>query len=145
MAALLALAWSCSPGGALTPGDAFQSLAAAYKDRDADALHKLLSDGSRQKIWKVTMMFSRMDAGQLRTLSMVYGVPEEKLRKMTVKDYCSLLLKKGLSGNVIMEAASRKMVGVRKEGKRATVRVDNGMELYFIKEGPYWKFDMGEL
>jgi hypothetical protein len=138
---VLALA-SCKPQAALTPQAAFHDLKTAFEKSDAGSLERQLSYRSTMKIRRMVALFSRMEDRQLESLSKKFGVPAEKLRNLSVRDYCVLTLSLDRDRNVIGTATRYKIVGINREGGGATVRVENGMELVFVKEGPYWKFDM---
>lgn len=136
---------SCAPRNALTPQDAFSDLNRAFRAADAAALERQLSRGSVDRIRKITKLFAAMEERQLEALSRSYDMPAGRLKRLTVRDYCGIIIRMDREGNVIGKAAARKIVGVNRDGNRATVRADNGMELTFVKEGPYWLFDMTEL
>ncbi len=133
---------SCAPRAALTPQAAFHDLEEAFRKSDAALLERQLSRESVRKIRYMTGLFSRMEDRQLSALSEKFNVPAERLKKLTVRDYCALTLALDRNKSVIGTAASRAVVGIDRKGSRAVIRVDNGMELPFVKEGPYWKFDM---
>jgi hypothetical protein len=143
LALLLIGVSSCKPQAALTPQAAFYDLKAACRQSDAVLLSRLLSAGSVKKITRMTALFSRMEDRQLEALSKKYGMPAEKLRRLGVADYCAIILveDRGLTGAV----AAGKMIGVNRDGNRASVRLENGMDLNFVREGPYWKFDLTAL
>ena len=143
-AALFALFISCKSEGALTPEDAFKSITNAYCKSDAEAVVKHLSQGSIEKIKTITKMISSMNDNQLTALSKRYGVNTERIKRLSVKDYISIQLSigKDIGDDVNREISKYSIIGIDIKGKRATVRVENGMELSFVKEGPYWKFDM---
>jgi hypothetical protein len=132
----------CTPQAALTPRAAFHDLKNAFQKSDAASLERQLSDRSIKKIRRMTLLFSRMDGRQLESLSKKFGVSPERLKNLSVRDYCALTLSWDRNRNVMGAATSKNIVGINREGNRATIRVDNGMELEFVKEGPYWKFDM---
>ncbi|OHD66344.1 MAG: hypothetical protein A2176_07635 [Spirochaetes bacterium RBG_13_51_14] len=136
---------SCSPRAALTPQAAFHGLRSAFRYSDASSLEKQLSRESVNRIRRMTALFSRMDERQLESLSKKFGVPAAKLRSLSVRDYCALSLAVGRDKSAIGAATRYEIVGVHRKGRRAVVRVENGMELAFVKEGPYWKFDMDGL
>lgn len=139
--AAVALA-SCKPQAALTPQAAFYDLKAAFEKSDAMSLERQLSTRSVIKIRRMAALFPRMGDRQLQSLSKKFGVPAEKLRHLSIRDYCALTLSLDRDRNVMGTATRYKIVGINREGGRATIRVENGMELVFVKEGPYWKFDM---
>lgn len=140
LAAVIMIA--CSPGAAVTPRGAFDDLRRASASGDAAALERQLSSGSVARIREAAALFSRMDERQLGALSEKLGVGAERLRRMSVRDYCFLTLAADRERNVIRTATRQQIVGVSRSGGRAVIRVSNGMELLFVKEGPYWKFDM---
>jgi hypothetical protein len=142
---LLGLLASCTPRAALTPQAAFYDLKTAFQASNADMLARQLSKGSLEKINRMTALFSQMDDRQLESLSKKFGVPAEKLKNLGVQGYCVLALGMNRDRNVIGIATRYAIVGVDREGKKAVIRVENGMELTFVKEGPYWKFDMSNL
>ncbi len=133
---------SCAPQAALTPQAAFHDLKEAFRKSDAALLERQLSRESIRKIRYMTGLFSRMEERQLHALSDKFNVPAERLNKLSVRDYCTLTLALDREKNVIGAATKRAVVGIDRKGSRAVISVDNGMELPFVKEGPYWKFDM---
>ncbi len=133
---------SCAPRAALTPQAALHDLKEAFLKSDAALLEHQLSRESVRKIRYMTGLFSRMDERQLDALSKKFSVPADRLKNMTVRDYCALTLSLDREKNVIGAATARSVVGIDRKGSRAVIRVDNGIELPFVKEGPYWKFDM---
>jgi len=133
---------SCAPRAALTPQAAFHDLKEAFGKSDAAGLERQLSAESVKKIRTMAALFSRMEERQLDALSEKFNVPAERLKKLSVRDYCALILTLEKDKNVIAAATKRAIVGIDRRGSRTVIRVDNGMELPFVKEGPYWKFDM---
>jgi len=133
---------SCTPRAALTPQAAFHDLKEAFRKSDAAGLERQLSRDSVRKIRRMTELFSLMDGRQRDALSEKFKVPPERLKKLSVRDYCALTLALGKGSNAVGTATTRAIVGIDRKGPRAVIRVDNGMELPFVKEGPYWKFDM---
>lgn len=138
---------SCKSQGALTPEQAFNSLRTAYDKSDAEAIVHILSSGSKDKVREIIRMIIAMDEAQLKSLSERFGVNVNKMRNLSIKDYISIQLSMGrrLGEDIIGNITKHKIIGIDVNGNRATIRVENGMELDFIKEGIYWKFDMEEL
>ena len=132
----------CKPQAALTPQAAFYDLKNAFQKSDAASLEHQLSDRSVKKIRRATLLFSHMDDRQLESLAKKFGESPERLKSLSVRDYCALTLSWDRNRNVMGAATRQNIVGINREGNRATIRVENGMELVFVKEGPYWKFDM---
>jgi hypothetical protein len=144
-ALVMGLVFSCSPRAAVTPRAAFNDLREAFRASDAAALERQLSQDSIAKIREAAVLFSRMEDRQLEALSEKLGVPAERLKRLSVRDYCALTLAYDRDRNVVRTATRQDVVGVNRKGSRAVIRVSNGMELFFVKEGPYWKFDMSLL
>jgi hypothetical protein len=136
---------SCKPQAALTPQAAFHDLREAFRSSDAASLERQLSRGSVKKIRHIALLFSRMGDRQLESLSGKFGLPAERLRRLSVRDYCAIILSFERGRNAVAVAIKYNIVGVDRDGSLAVVRVENGMELTFVKEGPYWKFDMAGL
>jgi hypothetical protein len=139
---LILILGGCKPQAALTPQAAFYDLKNAFYKSDAALLERQLSGRSIKKIRRMTLLFSRMEDRQLESLSKKFGLPPERLKNLSARDYCAITLSLDRNRNIIGTATRQKIVGVNREGNRATIRVENGMELVFVKEGPYWKFDM---
>lgn len=135
---------SCKPLGPLTPGDAFLDLKEAFNKSDSDVIVRLLSEKSIKKIITTTNMFSRMNNKQLGSLSKIYSVPAERMKKLTVKEYIKIYCS-DKNRNVVKKALKYNITSIDISDNRAKIQVENGMELFFEKEGPYWKFDMSEL
>ncbi len=140
---LLALAAeSCAPQGSLTPRRAFYDLREAFRKSDAASFERLLSRASLGKIRRAAAAVAGLSERQHESLSEVYGVPAQSLERLSVRDFLRIFFTMDRPGNVIGTALSYNIVGVNRDGRRAVVRVSNGMELAFVKEGPYWKFDL---
>jgi len=133
---------SCKPAGPLTPEDAFYELRRAFNDSDAGAVTALLSSASVKKIMEITGEFSRMDNDRIRSVAAYYDVKPERMKTLSVEDYITLYLaiekKRGPSNT----AVGFDIVAVDIQGNAAAVSVRNGMTINFVREGPYWKFDL---
>jgi len=141
---VLASAVSCNSRGPLSPGEAFKELNRAFVNRDAASFKKLLSEGSIKKIKIVTGMFSRMNDDQLKSVSRLYGVEMDKMKKLTVDDFIVIYLSSEKS-LVVANALTLKITAVDRKKESATIRVESGAQLNFVREGPYWKFDLTRL
>jgi hypothetical protein len=139
--------FSCKPQGPLTPEDAFERLKDAYSHEDIDAIEDLLSKQSRFKILKMTRMIAQMDEDQLRALAIRFGVTIDRLKNLTIRDYLSLQvgLGKKIGDDILKDVTRYKIIGKDIRGDSAVIQVENGMELNFTKEGPYWKLDIEDL
>ena len=140
------LIYACKPRGALTPEDAFMMLKEAYSRNDSAAIENLLSRRSTKKIDKIITLISHMDDAQLRALATRFDVPVDRLRDMTIRDFLSLelMLGKKIGGDVLADATRYEIIGKDVKGGRTILRVENGLELAFVKEGPYWKLDLDD-
>ncbi len=138
------LIYSCKPRGALTPEDAFMMLREAYSRNDSTAIENLLSRRSREKVETIITVISQMDDVRLRTLAMRFGVTVDRLRDMTVRDFLSLelMLGKKIGEDTLADLTRYEIIGKDVKGNRAVLRTENGMEIIFVKEGPYWKLDL---
>ncbi len=143
-AALILLVCGCGAGGPLTPEEAFARLKRAYAGADASMLVDLLSRRSRNKIDLIIAEMRRLDAGQAKAISRQLGVPEDRLRGLTPVQYIALQLElsRRYGDDTVSQATAQEIIGTDVKDGRAVVRVDNGMELIFVKEGPYWKYEM---
>lgn len=138
---------SCKSKGPLSPEEAFIALKDAYLKSDAGRIEQLLSEGSIARIRKMIMMISSMPDFQLEALGKSFNTNADTLRNLSVKDYLSLQLSLSnkIGEDTFKEITNYNIVGIDQKDSIANVRIENGMELVFVKEGPYWKFDMDEL
>jgi hypothetical protein len=140
------LVFSCKKEGPLTPEEAFTFLQNAYVNSDAVKIESLLSEKSIEKIKNITTIFSSMSESQLRALSARFNINPARLKNLTVKDYLAMHLSQNDKNSDILKIITdQKIIGTDINEKSAIVRLENGMEVIFVKEGHYWKFDMEEL
>ncbi len=146
VAVVLCALLACGARGPLTPQEAFRSLAGSYARRDAEAVMKLMSRPSIRAIDEIVSRLKEMEPAQRASLAEHIGVSPERLGSLSNKDYIALQMELGaLHGNDPLRGVrSQRIAGTRVEGAKATVRLENGMELDFVKEGPYWRFDASE-
>lgn len=102
----------------------------------------LLSERSKKEIKEMIGKFNRINPSARKRIASVYGVKEERLSGMSGRDFILLCLYLDRKNDAVRNALKNKIVGVDRKNKRAVIRVANGMKLFFVKEGPYWKFDM---
>jgi len=143
----LAFIISCKSQGALTPEEAFTSLRTAYSNSDSQGVVDILSKESIEKIRRVINMISNFGKNQLKCFSKITGLDTTSLMNLSVRDYISLQIAIGkrLGEDVIREASQYNIIEVAFKKNRAVIKVENGLELNFIKEGAYWKFDIDDL
>lgn len=138
---------SCKSEGPLTPEQAFEELRNSYHKKNASAVINVLSKESIEKIKSIIIMISSMNEIQLKSLSERFGVTVDEMKKLDVINYMALQLKVGekIGEDMMEEILKYKIIGVDIVKEKAVVRLENGMELVFVKEGGYWKFNMQEL
>ncbi|MCU0822806.1 MAG: hypothetical protein MUC95_10120 [Spirochaetes bacterium] len=138
---------SCKQEGPLTPDQAFDELKDAYNKKDAAAVIGVLSGGSVEKIKGIIGMISSMNEVQLKSLSERLGATVDEMKKLDVRGYMSLQFKAGekTGDNMMGDILKHKIIGIDTNKDKAMIRLDNGMELPFIREGGYWKFNMKDL
>ncbi len=140
---LLVLPLSCKPMGPLTPVESFTLLKKAAPAGEAGQVVKLLSRESLLKI-KVTLdHLKSLEDKQAVHLSGIYGIDAADIRKLSVEDFIKIYLKK--KGNILLQILDYNPAAIELKGKEAVIRVENGMKIYFVKEGPYWKLDFTRL
>ena len=133
---------SCSPVSPITPDDALDFLRKAYDRRDAGALMRVLSSASMEKIGNMNTMFASMGPAQIKAIAVKYGLPEERLRSLSMRDGIMIVMFLDPERNALAMALKSNPVSYERSENRMTYRMLNGMELFFVREGPYWKLDM---
>ncbi len=145
--AILILFFSCSSDGPASPEEAFDHFKSAYVKFDGARMEKVLSERSKEKIRTIIKMFSLMDKSQLNALGKKFNKDADSLKNISVRDYLNIQISIGKTteDDLLREITKYKITGVDTGNGKASARLENGMELAFVKEGPYWKFDMEEL
>ncbi len=103
-----------------------------------------ICSSSRVKVENFRIILSRLDSAQLRVLSEFYQYDAERLKNIDFNSALSLYFR-GDGKNSLRELFNREIIAVDVYGKKAMLRLDNGVELDFKKEGPYWKLDISDL
>lgn len=142
---LAVLIASCSKGGPLTPLETFGEIRSAVERSDSEAILKNLSAASIAKIDSLDMMIKQMRDDQKITLAKLYNCTPGKLNSMKRADYVSLYFFVKHSGTDLGAVFREQAVTVDVDGDRALVRTVSGIELGFVREGPYWKLDISDL
>jgi hypothetical protein len=138
--------FSCKQEGPLSPEEAHTSLTNAYMNADAEKLESLLSERSKEKIRNITVMFASMNESQLKALGKKFNTDPARLKKLSVRDYLTLQFSQpDKSRDILKIITDQKITGVDINGSNSVARLENGMEISYVKEGRYWKFDMEEL
>lgn len=134
----------CGSGGPLTPHESFLNIKEALRSNDIKIIGDNITGGSRVKVENFRLIISRLDNPQIGTLSQFYKYDAERLRNIDFNGALSLYFRSE-GKNSLRELFTREIVAVDIYGKKAILRLDNGVELDFKKEGPYWKFDLSDL
>ncbi|HPS58948.1 MAG TPA: hypothetical protein PK514_12655 [Spirochaetota bacterium] len=137
--------FSCSKGGPLTPLESFNEIRSAVERSDSEAVLKNLSAASIAKIDSLDMMIKQMRDDQKITLAKLYNCAPGKLNSMKREDYVSLYFSVKHSGTDLGAVFREQVVTVDVDGARALIRTGSGIELGFVREGPYWKLDISDL
>lgn len=137
------LSLSCKPMGPLTPVDSFNELKKAAQTGETEHFVKLLSRGSLRKI-KVTLEdLKSIEDKQAINLSEIYGIDVNQIKTLSIEGFFNVYLRN--KKNILLRILEYNPVTINLKGKEAVIRVENGMKIYFIKEGPYWKLDFTRL
>ena len=136
---------SCAAGGPLTPLKSFNAIKSAVEKNDSEAIAGYLTESSLNKISKLAMMIKDMRNDQLANLSCEYGYSEDKLKNLKVLDCVSLYFFSDTAGVQLGRYFKERIISIDIHGSRALVKVESGIELDFVREGPYWKFDISDL
>lgn len=136
---------SCGSGGPLTPAESFNAVKNAVESNDSEAVVKCLSQSSLDKISRHNMMVKNMRSDQLAVLSVKYGYPSEKLLNLKTTDSAALYFFSDTTGIKLGRYFKEGIVSVDIRGSRALIKTESGIELNFVREGPYWKFDLSDL
>jgi hypothetical protein len=141
------LLFSCKSEGPASPEEAFDSFKSAYIKSDAAEIEKLLSEKSKEKIQAIIKMISLMNDSQLKALANKFSTNADSLKSLSIKDYITIQLHTGKSieDDLFKEIVKNKIIGIDIKDRAGVARLENGMELTFVKEGSFWKFDMEEL
>lgn len=141
----LLMLFSCGSGGALTPAGSFNAVKSAVEKQDSETIFVNLTEGSKSKIDKHNRMIKEMKTEQLAFISGKYGYSIEKLRNLKDSDAVSLYFFSDVTGVKLSRYFKESIVSIDIRGNRAAVKTESGIQLDFLREGPYWKFDMSNL
>jgi hypothetical protein len=133
---------SCSASGPVTPAEAYARLTDAAARGDAGAVAALLSRESLEHIDGVASLFRAMASAQRDALARHYGIAADRLANLGPSDYVALLLSREPEHNAFRQALESPLLDIERRGGAAAVRLQNGMSLLLVREGPYWKLDV---
>jgi hypothetical protein len=133
---------SCQPGGALTPEQAFYTVKKHINNIDSEGIKQILSDKSKKKIINTLKSISKMDEKQLELISAKYNYPINNIKSFSVSDFITQYIFHRKSYNLLINIVKHKITAIDIRNNRAQIKVDNGMIVDFVKEGPYWRLDL---
>lgn len=136
---------SCGHGGPLTPAEAFKNIQSAVERQDPEAIAGNISSAGIDKIGRLKDLISGLKTEQLDLVSSRFGYSPGKLRKMSSSDAVYLYFFSDRTGVMLGRYFKENIVSIDIQGDRAVIKTESGIELDFIREGPYWKFDISEL
>jgi hypothetical protein len=135
----------CSSGEPLTPIDSFKAIKHAVEMNDSEKIVSCLSNVSLKKTERLNQLIKDMRDDQLLVLSDNYGYTQDKLKNLKPSDAANLYFFSDHTGIMLGRYFMEKVISVDVYGSRAVIKVESGIELDFVREGPYWKFDISEL
>jgi len=136
---------SCSKGGPLTPSDTFNVIKNAADRNDKEVLMLHLSSGSREKIDEFIRLTAKLSDTQLKAIAHSENISVEKIRNMNPADCTALYFSRSRYGNSLAEIFNDDIISIDVNGDSAVIKTSGGFELNFVREGPYWKFDLTNL
>lgn len=138
---------SCTPSAPISPEDAFNTLKKAYQKEDGRMAERVYSKESIARVQKMIASFSAMEQPQRKTVAKHLMVEPDDLQNMTVQKYLTFSLQQSsrISGDVVRTALLSGIAAVELHDDHAQIKSSNGIELPFVKEGLYWKFDAASL
>ena len=132
---LLLAVISCSKGLPRTPTEAFRMTAAAMEAKDARRLYELMSKPSREQLVRTSKLAEKMNSAQKGSLEQKGVIPASADAGAILKAWLE-----HDEADPVLAAFRRSVLIVTEKDGEAEIRVDNGIELRFVKEGLYWKF-----
>jgi hypothetical protein len=136
---LVTLLGSCISHGPLSPDQAVSELQRAFAAGDVFMARRLMSAGSIEKIKLMTGSLGGMSDEQLSSASRIYGITPAAMKSMSEDQFISLFI--ATQKAVIFESPAG-VAAVKENEERAAVLLQNGNRLDFVREGPYWRFDL---
>lgn len=135
---------SCSPKGAVTPEMAFLMLRDAYNSNDSESFSSHLSRDAMMKIRYILGKIKTMDSTQCGKIASELGTDCNALKNLTPEGYISLqfALDRKPGNTTYKTVLQSEIAGKKTISNRCILRMTNGMDITFVKEGPYWKLDL---
>lgn len=136
---------SCAKGGPVTPVESYEAIKTAVDANDSAVILNNLSAKSIEKIDSLDKMLKQMRDDQIASLAKLYNCEPARLKNMKRTDYVSLYFFVKHGGIDFAALFREKVIAVDVDGDRALIRTEGGIELGFVREGPYWKLDISDL
>lgn len=144
-AVFLLLILSCARGGPLTPADTFMVIREAADRNDRVVILQNLSAESLEKINEFINLTARLSDTQMKAIAMSENIPAEKLKSLKPEECTALYFSRNRYGHSLSDIFNEDIVAVDVSGSTAVIKTSGGFELDFVREGPYWKFDLSRL
>jgi len=132
---------SCCSAGYFTPGRACTGLYSAFLNHDIELMRRILSVKSIARMTVLRENLASFDDKQAESASKLYGLSAKELKSLSEEKLLNIIF----SQKDVIFHGGFSIAGVVESGNNAVVRLRNGNELDFVKEGPYWKFDLSSL
>lgn len=142
---LILLLIGCAKGGPLTPTDTFMKIREAADRNDRETILNNLSSESLAKIDEFIRLSAKLNNTQLKAIAHSENIPAEKIKSMKPAECTALYFSRNRYGNSLADIFNEEIVAVDVEGASAVIKTSGGFELDFVREGPYWKFDLSRL
>jgi hypothetical protein len=135
----------CANGGPLTPSDAFMVIKDAAEKNDRGVIMQHLSAESLDKIDEFIKLTVKLSDTQLKAIAHSENIPVDKIRNMNPADCTALYFARNRYGNSLADIFNDEIIAVDVNGSSAVVKTSGGFDLDFVREGPYWKFNLSKL
>lgn len=127
----------------ISPKEAFLQTKHAYQTHNAKKILELLSKNSIKNIKKAINSIESMTPAARQSFSKKLGLNNRKLANLSVEDFILIQLKLNkIHNSDIYTAFNTNIVSIKEYKNKAIVQTENNIELLFVKNGPYWLFDL---
>jgi len=141
---ILLMAAACTSGGPISPEEAVRQLREAFAAHDAKTLKSLLSKKSLEKVSLMVTSLKSLEGKQRESVARYYGLKPEALASLNSENFLSQYIKSE-SKQVLGTILTSEIAGVERNETMARIHFEAGAALEFVREGPYWKFDLTKL
>ena len=132
---------ACS-AGYFTPDRALDGLHSAFLKHDVKHIRRILSGNSIAKIAALREDLASLDDKQAESASKLYGLSAQELKSASEEELLSIFL---FWQKDVIFRGDFSIAEIVESENNALVKLRNGNELDFVKEGHYWKFDLSRL